>query len=291
MDEKTYLFEGNRRLLEGLAYRMLGTLADARDVVQDTYLKWREVDMRQVRNARSWLVTVCSRLALNAINSARARRETYVGTWLPEPYVDEQTPSPADQSQIDDTISVALMLALEKLTPPERAAFLLHEVFGYSFDEISAILGKTSAACRKLASRARIAVKEAKPRFEASADEHLHLVEAFLQAARGGELEKLKMLLAKSVEFHSDGGGRVEAVPEILHGATTVAQFFARIWTQYLTGRVAIKTVPQWFNGVPGVLIYENGKLATALSVSVEAGVIRRIYALRNPEKLAVFDN
>lgn len=289
MDEKTCLFEGNRRTLEGLAYRMLGTLADARDVVQDTYLKWRDVDLREIRDARAWLVTVCSRLALNQLKSARARRETYVGTWLPEPFPDERAPDPAEQARVDDTISIALMLALEKLSPPERAAFLLHEVFGYRFDEVAPILGKTSAACRKLASRARLNLQAEKPRFEASSGEHQRLVGAFLQAARAGELDTLKSLLAEAVEFHSDGGGKAVAVAEVLRGATTVGQFFIEIWGKHAQSATTLDVVPRWFNGVPGVLLYENDRLATALSLDVDHGVIRRIYAQRNPDKLAAF--
>lgn len=289
MDAKTAIFEDNRRRLEGLAYRMLGTLADARDVVQDTYLKWHDVDLGTVRDARAWLVTVCSRLALNTMKSARSRRETYVGTWLPEPFVDDRARNPADQSQIDDTVSVALLLALEKLTPPERAVFLLHEVFGYGFDEIASVLGKTSAACRKLASRARAAVRGDKPRFAVSPDEHLRLTEAFLDAARAGELNRLKALLADDAELHADGGGKVEAVAEVLRGADQVARFFARIWSEEAQAGVRTTTKPLWFNGVPGLLIYANGKLATALSLRIEAGAITGIYAVRSPDKLAAF--
>ena len=176
MDNQIGLFEEHRPLLEGLAYRMLGTRTDAQDVVQDTYLKWRHSDMKEIRNARSWLVTVCSRLAMDAMKSARMRRESYYGVWLPEPFVDDRAASPADRLEIDDTVSVALMLSLEQLSPPERATFLLYEVFDYSFEEIATILGKSTVACRQLASRARARVKAAKPRFHVSADEHRRLL-------------------------------------------------------------------------------------------------------------------
>ncbi len=288
MDEKTVIFEGNRRLLEGFAYRMLGTLADAQDVVQETYLKWREADVDRIENARSWLITVCSRLALNLLNSARVRRENYVGPWLPEPFIDEHAADPAERARIDDSVSVALMLALETLTPAERAAFLLHEIFAYSFDEIAGILVKTPAACRKLASRARTALHAEKPRFSTTPDEHQRLVGAFLQAARSGDLETLKTLLADAAELHSDGGGKVQAVPEILRGSEPVAAFFARIGATFWT-RDTVAMVPHWFNGVPGMLIYENRELTTALTVAIGNGRIAAVYALRNPEKLAAF--
>ena len=288
MDEKTILFEGNRRLLEGLAYRMLGTLADAQDVVQETYLKWQYADLARIENARAWLVTVCSRLSLNVLNSARARRESYVGPWLPEPYIDDRAVDPAERARIDDSVSVALMLALENLSPAERAAFLLSEIFDYSFDEIAAILGKSSAACRKLASRARTSLKAEKPRFTATPDEHQRLVGAFLQAARSGDLDTLKSLLAGSVELHSDGGGKVQAVPEILRGLDAVGGFFARIGPAYWAP-ASVTIVPHWFNGVPGVLIYNEGRLNTALTVAIANGRIAALYALRNPDKLAPF--
>ncbi len=288
MDEKTVIFEGNRRLLEGLAYRMLGTLADAQDVVQETYLKWQYADVSRIENARAWLVTVCSRLSLNVLNSARARRESYVGPWLPEPYIDDRAVDPAHRAHIDDSVSVALMLALENLSPAERAAFLLSEIFDYSFEEIAGILGKSSAACRKLASRARLSLKTEKPRFSTTPDEHQRLVGAFLQAARSGDLDTLKALLADSVELHSDGGGKAQAVPEILRGLDAVGAFFAKIGPAYWDAR-SVAMVSHWFNGVPGVLIYDNGRLNTALTASVAHGRITGIYALRNPDKLAPF--
>jgi RNA polymerase sigma-70 factor (ECF subfamily) len=287
MDEKTALFETHRRVLEGLAYRMLGTLADAQDVVQETYLKWRDADLATVREPRAWLVTVCSRLAINAMKSARSRRETYVGTWLPEPLIDESAFSPADQTQIDETVSVALMLSLEKLSPLERAAFLLHEVFDYGFDEIATILGKTSAACRKLASRARLNLKAERPRFETSAGQHRKLVQAFLDAARAGEVESLQKLLADDVELYADGGGKVQAIRDVLHGAQSVGKFFIRVWRPRPAASLAFESV--CFNGAPGLLVFEDENLVAALTVRAEGGRIAAIYALRNPDKLAPF--
>lgn len=293
MDEeaKTRIFEEHRSLLHGIAYRMLGTLADAEDVVQDTYLRLRKSDLKTIRDPRAWLVTTCSRLALDLMKSARVRRESYSGTWLPEPFLEtSQAADPAQQLSIDDTVSTALMLALEKLSPAERASFLLHEIFRYSFDEIGQILGKSSAACRKLASRARAAVQSSKPRFPASAEEHQRLLDAFLRAAYSGDLDGLKNLLSESVQLHADGGGKVTTAPRVLLGQKSVAEFFVHVMhTRLASAQTVVELVARRFNGVPGVLIYENHQLVSAMNIAAEGGRIQRIYALRNPDKLAAF--
>lgn len=289
MDPRTRVFESHRALLEGLAYRMLGARADALDVVQETFLKWNQVDVGQIRDARAWLVTVCSRIALNILQSARSRREVYVGTWLPEPLIDEEPHGPDEEPAIDETVSVALMLALERLTPAERAAFLLHDVFGHSFDEIAGILGKQSAACRKLASRARLRAREARPKFAASTAEHRRLMDAFVHAARAGQCDELRGLLAESVELYADGGGKAEAVAEVLRGPDAVIPFLVRVWSTVLQSTQHHRVEPRWFNGSPGVVLYEDDRLTTALTVSIDGGVIRRIYGHRNPDKLAAF--
>ena len=291
MDKPTRAFEEHRRLLEGIAYRMLGTLADAQDVVQDAWLKWSRANHDEIRDPRAWLVTACSRLALDVLKSARVRRENYYGVWLPEPFPGPSIPSAADRATVDETVSVALLLALEKLSPAERAAFLLHEVFDYSFAEVGRILAKSPAACRKLASRARASVQSEKPRFAATPDEHQRLLEAFLKAAYAGELDQLKCLFAESVELHSDGGGKVEAAARILNGAETVAQFMVGVLHHRPSAHDTAQIVFRWFNGVPGVLIYESQHLATAMTIAIRDGVIHRIYAVRNPDKLAVFSD
>lgn len=170
--DATLTFERHRRDLERFAYRMTGTLADAQDIVQDAYMKWQQAAPGSIENPRAWLMTVCSNLALNRWQSARHRREQYVGVWLPEPWIEDRSADPAQQVETDDTISVAFMLALERLSAPERAAFLLREAFDYRFAEIAAILGRSEAACRQLATRARVRLRESRPRFHASASEH-----------------------------------------------------------------------------------------------------------------------
>lgn len=289
LDKKTRLFEANRRTLEGIAYRMLGSLADASDVVQDCYLKWKAAELGNIQNARAWLITVCSRTALNVLQSARKRRENYVGLWLPEPFLPPDEHDVGAQMERDESVSLALLLALEKLSPVERAVFLLHDVFDFRFEEIASILEKSSANCRQLATRARKRMHAEKPRFVASTEEHRRLLKGFLEAAREGKIHQFKDLLANSVALYADGGGRAEAVPDVLLGAETVGRFFMGIWQQYAQDGVEIKTVPQWFNGSPGILIFENDRLATAITLDIDAGRIQGIYAIRNPDKLALF--
>lgn len=289
MTDSERIFEEHRARLEGIAYRMCGVLADAQDVVQETFLRWQRVDPRGVREPRAWLVTVCSRLAMDLMKSARSRHETYVGTWLPEPFLDERAENPAERASIDETVSVALMLALEKLSPPERAAFLLHEVFAYGFADVAAILEKSEAACRKLASRARAAIRSPELRFSATADEHRLLLDAFFQAAHSGEIENLKGLLAASVQLHSDGGGLVKTAPAVLRGAEAVTEFFVGVWRETGPTRNRLRIESRWFNGQPGILVFQDAHLVAALSAAIRAGKIFRLYALRNPEKLAPF--
>lgn len=288
--EKADVFEAHRPQLEGLAYRMLGSLAEAQDVVQETWLRWQKSDASQIRSAKAWLMTACSRVAMDVLKSARVQRESYPGPWLPEPLVMDARAQPDRQFEIDDTVSVALMLALEKLSPPERAAFLLHDVFGYGFDEVAAMLDRSDTACRKLASRARSRIRDDRPRFEVSADDHRRLLDSFLQAAHRGDLEQLKRLMSDSVELHSDGGGKVSAAPEVISGDAAVAGFFCRVAANARRSSNTFEAVSYWYNGTPGVVIYENGKAGTAFSLRIEAEKIRAIYALRNPAKLAAFD-
>ncbi len=290
-DEKAAIFEQYRGTLEGIAYRMLGTLDEARDVVQDTYLKFDEVVLDRLQSPRAWLITVCSRLALNQLTSARARREIYVGEWLPEPFPQTvgSDRDPVDRAELDETLSVALLMVLEKLTPAERAAFLLHDVFDLSFAEVGKVLQKTSAGCRKLASRARRRVRSDRPRFRSSPTEHRLLLEGFFDAAREGDLHRFSTLLADEVELYSDGGGKVSALPKMLRGAEDVAAFLVAVFGQYRRRGTPVSAASHWLNGSPGLLILEDGAPATAITLEVEEGRIHRIFAVRNPDKLEIF--
>lgn len=281
-------FEEHRGLLTGVAYRMLGSVSDAEDMVQETWLRWAGTDAAEIKTARSWLVTIVSRLCLDRLKSARVQREQYYGTWLPEPLIPQDAAtSPADQ--VDESVSIALLLVLEKLSPVERAGFLLHEVFGHTFKEVAQILGKPAPTCRKLVSRARDKVRSEKPRFTVTAHEHETLLVRFLEACRVGEMEPLMALLGQDAALYSDGGGKASAVPKVLTGREAIARFFISISRQGGPARGFYETTPTTFNGAPGMLIHVDGKPITALSLEVIDGRIGKIFAHRNPDKLQGF--
>lgn len=282
-------FEQFRSLLHGIAYRMLGSTVEAEDIVQETYLKYAsESDKATIRNLRSWLVTVCSRLSLDRLKSAQRQRETYVGPWLPEPLLQTHE-SPADQLSVDDTISTALLYTLERLTPSERAAFLLHDIFGYSFDEISEILEKSSQACRKLASRARTHAKENKPKFETTPQAHQRLINSFFTAIKEGDLDSLKNILSEDVTLVSDGGGKAFAARKVLQGIPIIGKLYMNLAKQAAQSNTYYDYVATWYNGSPGLVLYENGTPVTAINVYVSENRIQHFFVHRNPDKLAAF--
>lgn len=286
-DQLAAEFEEHRCLLRGVAYRMLGSVGDAEDIVQEAWLRWTGADRRSIRSARSWLLTVVSRLCLDHLKSARVQREQYYGTWLPEPLVERSPLPPA--AEVDESVSIALLLVLEKLSPAERAAFLLHEVFGESYAEVAEVLGTSEVNCRKLVSRARARVRADRPRFTATARDHEALLTRFLGACRAGEMQPLRELLMESSALYSDGGGRAAAVPKVLTGRDAVARFFAGI------GRNLREDVPDQeirftrFNGAPGILVLSGGKPVTAISLEIRDGLIAAVFAHRNPDKLQWF--
>lgn len=284
-DLKTEIFEKHRLEIERLCYRMLGTLSDAQDIVQDTYLKWLTVTEAEIQNPRAWLIKVASRLALNFMKSARFRRENYVGTWLPEPLLSGQLEA-SRALEIDESVSMALLVALEKLNSSERAVYLLRAVFAYSFDDIAELLGRSNSGCRQLATRARKRITESKPRFQTSSKDHRRLLRAFLSAAREGELRELEGLLTETAELYSDGGGKVQALDQVLIGAHKIAAFMIGVWSTIRRQATTIELKERWFNGAPGILVFEDGRLATAMTLSLYQGKISCIYAVRNPDKL-----
>lgn len=284
-DSHAAVFEDHRGLLLGASYRMLGSVSDAEDVVQETWLRWTRADAATIDSPRSWLLTVASRLCLDRLKSARIQREQYYGTWLPEPFLEEKKTMPA--AQLDESVSIALLLVLEKLSPTERAAFLLHEVFGYTFAEIAGMIEESEVNCRKIVSRARVRVRAEKPRFSADAHEHEELIQRFLQACRVGEMQPLMDLFGESVAFYSDGGGKVSAVPTVLTDPEVIARFFINI-TKHLCSQ-DFEVRPTTFNGAPGVLFYVNGELSSATTIEVKDGAIAAIFAHRNPDKLRFF--
>jgi RNA polymerase sigma-70 factor, ECF subfamily len=265
------------RLLR-LAYSELGDVGEAEDVVQEAWLRLERTDVATIRSLDAWLTTVVARLALDRLGSARARRETYVGPWLPEPVVSDD---PADRVTLDESVSYALLVVLEQLSPAERTAFVLHDVFDVPFGDVAEVVGRTPEAVRQLASRARRHVTRERPRFEASHAEHDRAVRAFAQAAGEGDIEGLVAVLDPDVVWTSDGGGRATAARKPQRGGTRVA----RIWAA-MSRRFADEPVEVTLNGRLGLLIPGRDGNRAALSFVVSDGRITRIDAIRNPDKL-----
>lgn len=273
------IFEAQRPRLIRLAYRMLGSVADAEDVVQDAYLRWLAVDPTTVRDPAAFLHVVVARLSLNALKSARYRRETYLGPWLPEPIV-----SPEDGDDIDD-VSLPLMIALERLSPLERAAFLLHDVFGMDFSEVAEALGRTSGSCRQLASRARAHLRDDRRRFTVTRDQGLRIAAAFFAASRSGDMDALRTLLTEDVTACADGGGKVPATPTPLIGRDAVLARHAEMARAFLD--VPSRLVRYAFiDGLPGFLTVEAGGLLQTTALQPRSDRIAAIYVMRNPDKM-----
>ena len=286
-------FDQYRGLLFSVAYRMLGSVADAEDMLQETFIRWQQAASEEVRSARALLVTIITRLCINQLQSARARREEYVGEWLPEPLVTDPRGDPGSDPlgmvKVDESLSMAFLFLLERLTPMERAVFLLREVFEYEYAEIAEVLGQSEANCRQILKRARGHVGDLRRRFDASAREHGDLLARFLKATRGGDLQSLVDLLASDVVLHTDGGGKGIALPNEVHGAETVA----RTILQRMGANVPKEAVARLakINGEPGFVGYVNGKPFSAITIDARDGRIQGIYIVTNPEKLARLPN
>ncbi len=271
-------FHPLRPKLIRIAYRMLGSVADAEDVVQEAFLRWLDADRESVREPEAFLRRVVTRLCIDHLRSARHRRETYIGPWLPEPVIEPP------ESEFDD-ITLPLMMALERLSPLERAAFLLHDVFGVSFDEIAETIGREPAACRQLASRARNHVRAARPRFTLPKERGLELAAAFFAASRNGDMQRLRALLAADVAVYADGGGKVPAAmrpivgfDKVMQFQTSLAQFFAKNMSRLLRYG--------FINGLPGFVTIEHGGILQTTALQIDDGKITAIYVIRNPDKL-----
>jgi RNA polymerase sigma-70 factor, ECF subfamily len=285
MEEWAERFEEHRSHLRGVAYRMLGTFSEADDAVQEAWLRLaRQADPASIDDLRGWLTTTTARICLDMLTSARARRETYVGPWLPEPAVQRAMPTdPADRVTLDESVSMALLVVLESLSPAERTAFVLHDVFAVPFDEVAATVGRSPAAVRQLASRARQHVEERRPRFTTAADEHERVLQAFFAAAAAGDLEGLVHVLDPDVVWRADGGGLVPAARRPIHGAADVARF-----TLGLTGHAGPEVTyePAVVNGALGLIVRRNGKPLSVMAFTVADGRITEVDAVLNPEKL-----
>ncbi|HWI77799.1 MAG TPA: RNA polymerase sigma-70 factor [Ramlibacter sp.] len=277
-------FAALRPRLFGIAYRMLGTRADAEDVLQDAWLRWSAADQGALQSAEAWLVTVVTRLSIDRLRAAKAEREAYVGWWLPEPIVEVDERTPETAAELASDLSVAFLHMLERLGPEERAAFLLRQVFDYDYGEIAAIMDKSEAAVRQMVHRAGERVRAERPRFEVPRDTHVKLLTRFMEAAQSGRREAIRALLAENAEAIGDGGGKVPSVPHGLLGPDRVANLY---WAHYLKrgGRIAYRIAT--INGEPGLLRYVDGKLESAQALVTDGERIVSIYVVRNPDKLA----
>lgn len=273
-------FEAHRPLLIGLAYRLLGSMWDAEDVVQEAWLRWSGADRSDVKEPRAFLLTVVSRLALDQLRSARVKREAYTGPWLPEP-VPIAEAGPLDTAELRDTVSLATLHLMERLSPPERAVFVLREAFELPYDQISEIVGSSVANARQLHHRASVRLSEGRDRFRPSAGEHAELLTRFIEAAGGGDLAALTELLHEEVVSWSDGGGRVRAALRPIHGRRKVVAFLAGLSSRYPYGEAVLGEA----NGHP-VLWTQVGSTSQLVAIDVHEGRIRGLYSLLNPDKL-----
>lgn len=278
-----------RGRLMGLAYRMLGSMTDAEDVLQDAYLRCAETNWEEIRSAEAYLKTTVTRLCLDRLKSARAQREIYVGPWLPEPIVDTETISPETAVELADDLSFALLLTLERLSGAERAAFLLHDIFDTPFSEVATALGKSESACRQLASRARKSVRENHATRQAVPSEHEALLTEFVGATASGNASQLLALLAENVVAYTDGGGVKTAALNPIFGADKVARFFTGLAVKARRLELQVSFAPSVINGAPALLMYVDGELDQTISIETDGGKIKAFYAVRNPEKLIGF--
>ena len=289
------IFDEHRDLLISIAYRVLGSVTDAEDTVQEAWLRWSKVDPAEIFNPRAFLVRVTTRLAIDRLRRAKARRESYVGPWLPEPIL--TGPDVAEDVALAESVSMAMLVVLETLSPLERAVFVLREAFGMPYAEIGEVIGRKEEAVRQLARRARDHVQERRTRFEADQTEQHRVTERFLEAASSGDLEALMGVLAPGVTLVADGGGRTIAPRRPVQGAEKVARFLLAVATEEKSARFLesigaepvadLRVYPAQVNGGPGVVITSEDRPISTLVLDVADGVVQTIHLVANPEKLA----
>lgn len=278
--EAAAIFEANRTRLVRIAYRMLGSFAEAEDTVQEAWIRWQGVDLNAVRQPTAFLVRTVTRLSLDVMKSARARREAYVGNWLPEPVFQPEEEAPAQ-----DELTLTLMMALERLSPLERAAFLLHDVFSAPMDDIAEALGRDPAAVRQLAVRARKHVQNARPRYPVAPEEGERIAKAFFHASNQGDTTALRNLLAESVILTADGGGKAHAWLRPIVGMDRIVRLFAGLYRKLTLPAVLVRWTQ--IDGLPGYISYERDGTLQTTALEIEDGRIVAVYITRNPDKLA----
>jgi RNA polymerase sigma-70 factor (ECF subfamily) len=282
-------FEAHRELMFAVAYRMLGTVADAEDAVQDAWLRWSAAPRDDVADPRAYLARVITNTSLNRLRSARGRREAYIGPWLPEPLLTEVSPDSSERAELTESVSLAMLVVLESLAPEERAVFVLREVFGFGYADIGAALGRSDVSARQLAHRAREHVRARRPRFEVDRGQQREVTRRFLDAAAGGDIDRLMTVLAPEVILTSDGGGLARAARRPITGAGKVARFLATVSGRPYQGieisdmRIKMADI----NGGPGVLMTFGGRAIMAATCLVAGGRVTAIQLITNPDKLA----
>jgi len=278
-------FDQYRGLLFSVAYRMLGSVADAEDMLQETFIRWQQARDEEIRTPRAFLVTIVSRLCINHLQSARAQREEYVGQWLPEPILTGPGSDPLEIVRIDESLSMAFLVMLERLTPVERAVFLLREVFAYEYTEIAVIVSQNETNCRQILSRAKQHVGAMRPRFKTSQSKKRDLLERFFKATSSGDMGGLVALLASDIVLHSDGGGKGVAALNLIRGIDKAARAALGAFQRLLPKDMDIRLTQ--VNGDPGIVSYLNGKPHSVLTIDASEDRIHAVYVVTNPDKLA----
>lgn len=287
-EEKIEIFKKHRARLFGIAYRMLGTHAESEDILQEAYLKWHQANTDEIETPEAWLVTITTRLSIDRLRKASNERETYIGPWLPEPLIVSEKPSPEEELEFASNLSMAFMVLLERLSPVERAAFLLHDIFDCGYADIARIIGKTETASRQLIHRARVRVRTEKPRFEADEKMCENLIKKFSIAANTGDEKTLLALFSEEVSMMSDGGGKVTAARKIIRGKAKLARALSMFGTKY--GEI-FQHLLYRINGETGLLTIYDGKVFSATTFEFADGKISAMYRVMNPDKLKVFEN
>ncbi len=281
--ERTQTFEQQRGRLQGIAYRMLGSRAEAEDVVQEAWLRWHRATVDEIRSPQAWLIAATTRLCIDRLRQLQSSREVYVGPWLPEPMMLDSAP-PADEStELASDLSVAFLALLERLAPEERAAFLLHEIFESGYDDIARILGKSEAASRQMVSRARKRVREARPRVQVSQEARRRLLDGLAQAVMNQDQASLLELLAEEATWTSDGGGKAKAAKKVVRGAAHVARFATGVLRKYLAD---LSFRPITVNGEAGMAAYFRDQLISVMTITTDGRRILDVFSILNPDKL-----
>ena len=288
-DKKVEIFRRHRARLFGIAYRMLGTHAEAEDILQEAYLKWHQAKTDEIETPEAWLVTVVTRLSIDRLRKASNERETYIGPWLPEPLIVSGAPSPEEEIELASSLSLAFMFLLERLSPLEGAVFLLHDIFDCDYADIARIVGKSETASRQIIHRARERVRTDKPRFAADENERRKLIEKFSAASQAGNEQALLALFSDEITMVSDGGGKVTAARKIVQGKSKLARLFALNGAKH--GEFFTEIIEE-INGEPGLVTLYQGKIFAATSFEFTDGRISAIYRVMNPDKLkAISEN